>query len=163
MNSKIKRVQSRAVPAILILNREGKSVYQNRSAYQMLACLSEAAFPKSPSPASFSQMLLSLCTEFKDRINKDDNSKQALAPLMNRIYCHVGDRVLFRSIPLRGSDSPRPTHLMVLIEPLIRQDQIRSENQEAPPTMQRETDRANVSCIPACERRMHDKADFGHR
>ena len=112
-------VDRRAEPGILILNQEGETVYKNRSAFQIVDSLPrEALSDQSAERSAFSKMLLDLYAEFKHRINTAEEGAEASASPMNRLFSRREARYLLRSIPLRGNDRSRSTHLMVLIEPV---------------------------------------------
>lgn len=118
---KIPSLSQLTLPGILVLNRDGKIIYQNLGALNIQKALAEN------NPSYFSKIVAGFYAEMKKWMER--HRPGVLNPFVSRVFSLNSRHYLFRALPLYSQRDPSdPKHLLILFEPII--DRIK---QDEPP------------------------------
>ena len=105
----------RAFPGSIVLNRDGKIIYQSLGAQYIQKALAEN------NPLSFSKIVARFYAEIKQWMDRNGCRPEVLNPFVSRVFSLNRKRYLFRALPLYPQGDPSAIkHLLILFEPVFQ-------------------------------------------
>jgi DNA-binding NarL/FixJ family response regulator len=147
-------IKERSEPGIVIFDREGRLLYSNRQALEMLATMRTEEGPN----ASALEELYSLCAPVKDGTRTSDG-KQANGPGSTVLSTAAGICYSLRSLLIDGRRrGDRESHILVLIEKVIEKHMVDMEKAQREFSLsRREVEVVSLICKGFTNREISEK------